>query len=185
MINGGCSFALPEPDGPGLALHTDYTGSQLAAAVSFLQAHPRQVGPITVAIGGVDAVDALERCNFESSCVEASGLADQLGQNLDHILGALRSAAPDAKIILLVFYNPFAVGQPGTNGLWQRYYSSVVKDAASRNEVEVADVARAISGRNYCLLTFLCASGDLHPTDAGYQHIAETLSRVAGLRTAG
>ncbi|MGH9274382.1 MAG: hypothetical protein ACRDZU_07025, partial [Acidimicrobiales bacterium] len=50
MIDGGCFFTTPEPEGPGLALHTSYDGSQLDAAVSFLRAHPDQVNPITVSI---------------------------------------------------------------------------------------------------------------------------------------
>jgi hypothetical protein len=36
----------------------------------------------------------------------------------------------------------------------------------------VADVSEIIHGDNVCRLTFLCVSGDVHPTDAGYRRIA-------------
>ncbi|MEO5839548.1 MAG: SGNH/GDSL hydrolase family protein [Acidimicrobiales bacterium] len=146
MIKGGCEYTLPEPDGPGLALHTDCEGPQLDAAVSFLRAHRRRVGPITVSIGGIDA------------------------------------AAPDAEIILVSFHNPFSISNPGTDRLWQRHYTAVQKGAARRNDVRVVDVAEIVNANNVCQLTFLCDSGDSHPTDAGYRRIAEQIFRVAGYR---
>ena len=92
MINGGCEYSLPEPDGPGLALHTDYEGSQLDAAVSFLRSHRRQVNPITISIGGIDAGDTFaDRCNFDAACIERSGLRSRLDRGLDRILGTLAS----------------------------------------------------------------------------------------------
>jgi hypothetical protein len=93
MINGVCSFTLPEPDGPGLTLHTSYAGPQLDAAVSFLRSHLHQVNPITVSIGGIDAADIIaETCNFDAACIKRSGLRDSFGRGLDRILGA--SAPP-------------------------------------------------------------------------------------------
>jgi lysophospholipase L1-like esterase len=181
MIDGGCSFVLPEPDGPGLSLHTDYAGPQLAAAVSFLQSHPHEVGPVTISIGGIDAGDTIaETCNFDAACVRQSGLRESLGRGLDHILRALQAAAPDTEIVLVAFHNPFAVSNPGTDGLWRRSYTMVQKDAARRNGVLFADVSKIINRGNVCELTFLCASGDPHPTDAGYERIAELIFHVAG-----
>jgi lysophospholipase L1-like esterase len=183
MIHGGCGFTQPEPDGPGLTLHTNYTGSQLDAAVSFLRSHREQVGPITISIGGNDAVNLIaDGCNFDEACVEASGIRHHLGQNLDHILGALRDAAPEAEIVLVVFYNPFSIDVPGSDALWRNAYAIPEKNAARRNGVRVADVTEVINGRNLCAMTFLCRSGDLHPTDAGYRRIGDLIYRVAGFR---
>jgi lysophospholipase L1-like esterase len=183
MINGVCSFTLPEPDGPGLTLHTSYAGPQLDAAVSFLQSHPHQVNPITVSIGGIDAADIIaETCNFDAACIKRSGLRDSVGRGLDRILGAIRAAAPDTEIILVAFYNPFSISNPGTEGLWQRYYTSVQKDAARNNGARVVDISEIAHGPQVCQLTFLCASGDPHPTDAGYRQIAEQIFKVAGYR---
>src|SRR5256886_7082812 len=40
----------------GFALHSNYSGSQEAAALSFLRAHPGQVSPITITLGINDAL---------------------------------------------------------------------------------------------------------------------------------
>lgn len=70
MISGGCFFTSPEPEGPGLTLHTSYDGAQLDAAVSFLDAHRDQVNPITVSIGGIDAATVIaEMCEFDAGCI--------------------------------------------------------------------------------------------------------------------
>jgi lysophospholipase L1-like esterase len=183
MINGGCSFTLPEPDGPGLALHSSYAGPQLDAAVAFLVAHPGQVSPITIAIGANDAKDVIaDGCNFDPVCIDQSGLSVGLALNLDQILGALRTAAPDAQIVVLDTYNPFSRSYPGSDGLWRRHYSTVVKDAARRNGAVLADTFQAIRGPSLCQLTFACSTGDIHPTDAGYQRIADVVFDAAGYR---
>ena len=46
----------------GHALHNDYPGSQLAAALAFLAAHRSQVSPITLSLNGNDANDFLQTC---------------------------------------------------------------------------------------------------------------------------
>ena len=183
MINGGCVFTLPEPEGPGLTLHTSYAGSQLDAAVSFLRSHRHQVGPVTVSIGANDAVEVIaDTCGGDAECIKRSGLRERLGRGLDRILGALHAAAPDTEIIVVAVYNPFSIDHPETAGLWRRYYTNVTKDAARRNDARVADTSEIIHGPQICRLTFLCASGDVHPTDAGYRRIADQIFEVAGYR---
>ena len=181
MINGGCEFTLPDPDGPGLTLHTSYTGPQLDAAISFLRSHRHRVSPITVSIGANDAAGIIaDTCNGDATCVERSGLRDSLGRGLDRILGSIHAAAPDTEIILVVVYNPFSIDHPETDGLWRRQYVTVEKEAARRNGARVADTSEVIHGSQVCRLTFLCLSGDVHPTDAGYRRIADQVFHVAG-----
>jgi lysophospholipase L1-like esterase len=181
MINGGCNFTLPEPEGTGLTIHTSYAGAQLDAAVSFLRSHRQQVSPVTVAIGGNDAADVIsDTCNFDEGCISRSGLRRSLGQGLDRILRAVHVAAPDTEIILVAVYNPFSIDNPGTDGLWRRYYTAVENDAARRNGVRVADTSEIVHGAKVCQLTFLCSSGDPHPTDEGYRRIADQIFHVAG-----
>ena len=181
MINGGCFFTTPEPDGFGLTLHSSYSGPQLDAAVAFLHAHPHQVSPVTISIGAGEAIGALSDCNLDPSCIEASGLRDNLGRNLDSILGAIRAAAPDTEIILVTNYNPFTISNPGSDQLWQRFFTNVEKGAARRNSARVADISEIIHGANaVCRLTFLCSSDDSHPTDTGYKKIANQIFDVAG-----
>jgi lysophospholipase L1-like esterase len=84
-------------------------GSQLDAAVAFLQAHPGQVAFITVEVG---ANDLLHRCfnpdtgRFGRACV--AGLLPGLQTRLITIVDALRTAAgADVPIVAMTYYNPF------------------------------------------------------------------------------
>jgi GDSL-like Lipase/Acylhydrolase family len=183
MVAGGCFWTTPEPDGPGLTLHTAYAGAQLDAALSFLRSHPGQVNPITVSIGGIDVADVIaDECGADRACLEHSGIRERLGASLDRILGALQGAAPDAEIVLVAFHNPFSVEHPETKPLWRRYYTRVEKEAARRNGVGFANVSNIIRASNLCRLTFLCGSGDNHPTDEGYRRIGDLVFREAGFR---
>ena len=46
----------------GHALHNDYSGSQLDAALAFLAAHRGQVSPITLSLNGNDINEFLQTC---------------------------------------------------------------------------------------------------------------------------
>lgn len=181
LITGGCFFTSPEPEGAGLTLHTSYDGAQLDAAVSFLRAHPDLVNPITVSIGGIDVANVIaETCDFDASCVGRSGIRDELGRTLDHILHALRAVAPRAEIILVAFYNPFTVDVPTSDRLWHRVYTTAQRAAAARNGARLADVSGLLDEHDVCAVTFMCSSGDPHPTDLGYRLIAEEVFEAAG-----
>jgi lysophospholipase L1-like esterase len=177
MINGGCFFKLHF----GLPIHTDYSGAQLDAAVAFLRSHPGKVSPITVSIGSNDARSVLPGCNFDPTCIAQSGLEQHLSDNLDRILGALRAAAPDAEIIVLAAYNFFGIANPSSDQLWNQDYVQVVSDAAARYNARFANAFDAIHTTDQlCEFTFLCTTGDLHPTDAGYQVLANLIFDVSG-----
>jgi lysophospholipase L1-like esterase len=84
-------------------------GSQLDAAVSFLEAHPEQVEFITIDIGANDLVN---RCLdpdtglIDRAC--AAELLPGLQARLTHIVEALRTAAgPDVPIVGMTYYDPF------------------------------------------------------------------------------
>jgi lysophospholipase L1-like esterase len=177
MISGGCPFT-----DFGLAIHTDYSGAQLDAAIALLKAHPGQVSPITVGIGVNDALGVLgDQCNFDPTCIAESGFQQHLAQNLDQILGALRAAAPNTEIIVVVFSNPFKIDDPSTDQAWNQDYVQVEASAAARNRAFFANGFDAISTTDQlCQLTFLCTTGDLHPTDTGYQVLANLIDSVSG-----
>ena len=180
MINGGCFFT--SSDGFGLPIHVNYSGAQLDAAVAFLRSHRGKVSPITIDIGANDAADVIsDQCNFDPSCIAQSGLKQHLSDNLDHILGALRGAAPDAEIIVVGVYNVFKITNPSSDDLWNQNYVQVASDAAARNKARFANAFDAIHTTDQiCEFTFLCTSGDAHPTDAGYQVIANLIWSVSG-----
>jgi lysophospholipase L1-like esterase len=122
-----------------------------------------------------------DQCNFDPSCIVQSGLKQHLSDNLDHILGALRGAAPDAEIIVVGVYNVFKITNPSSDDLWNQNYVQVASDAAARNNARFANAFDAIHTTDQiCEFTFLCISGDTHPTDAGYQVIANLIWSVSG-----
>jgi lysophospholipase L1-like esterase len=83
-------------------------GSQLDAAVSFLQAHPGQVAFITINIGSNDLVNRCLDDNglFHRAC--AVEMRPRLQARLTHILDALGTAAgPGVPIVGMRYYDPF------------------------------------------------------------------------------
>jgi lysophospholipase L1-like esterase len=177
MIDGGCFFKSHF----GLPIHVNYSGAQLDAAVAFLRSHRGQVSPITVSIGANDAIGVISDCNFDPSCIARSGLTQHLSDNLDHILGALRSAAPDTEIIVVAAYNVFKPTDSSSDDLWNQNYVQVASDAAARDGARFANGFDAIHTTDQiCQLTFICTTGDQHPTDAGYQVLANLIWSVSG-----
>jgi lysophospholipase L1-like esterase len=167
----------------GLALHDEFSGSQLDAATAFLRAHPGQVSPITISIGTADMSTAIEDCNAAPVCVARSGVFRRVRENLTVILGSLRAAAPTADILLLLSHNVTVVDFPDDNPLWAAFVLEL-RTIAAAHEVRVADAFTAItlSGRT-CELTFACLPGELadsHPNDAGYAVMARLFYRAAG-----
>ena len=116
MISGGCDFT-----DSGLALHDEFTGPQLDTAVNFLRDHPGQVDPITISVGAADLLDTFYGCNGDTACVLHSGLAEQLARNLATILGRLRTAAPHARILLLLPHNGAVFDLPHSSQLWATF----------------------------------------------------------------
>jgi lysophospholipase L1-like esterase len=163
FLTDGCFFT-----DIGIDLHNNFTGSQMDAAVTFLRSHRGQVGPVTLSTGGDDIAEALYDCNADPDCVAGSGLANRLADELGQILSRLRSAAPDAEIILLLPLNGASINLPGSNDVWGTYVEQM-RSIAAAHRVRVVDAFSAItlSGRE-CELTFLCSTGDEHPTDDGY-----------------
>jgi lysophospholipase L1-like esterase len=141
------------------------------------------VAPITLSIGGNDAL--VRPVHADSSARAA------LRGNLDRILDRLAAAvAPSGRAVAEVaciqtVYNPFAnhaapvtlvgdaVPPPSGRGL-----NAVIRAAAARLDLRVAEVSHAFRGRAV-ELTWI-ASGDIHPTEAGHRLIAETYLAAGG-----
>jgi lysophospholipase L1-like esterase len=161
-------------------------GSQLAAAVAFLQSHPGEVAFVTFDIGAND--------------VFSGGGVPAIAVNLPPILAALKAAAgPNVPILAMNYYDPFVapvwfetqsmtalqaeVAQTvGFNDFLEGIYGAFA--------VEVADVEQAFSVtdltlvngtpvnvRRACDWTWACATPpvgfDVHANTAGYGIIAE------------
>jgi lysophospholipase L1-like esterase len=176
MINGDCPFTHAF----GLTIHTSYDGAQLAAAVAFLRAHPGQVSPVTISIGANDT-GMFDTCHFDPTCIQQSGAPVRLAEHLDAILGALRAAAPDTEIIVVGAYNLNKISHPSSDAVWNQFYVQVSAAAAARHQAYFANAFAAIDTRDQlCRLTFLCVNGDPHPTNAGYQALADLIFATSG-----
>lgn len=189
MLNGGCP-------GAGM-LHDSYgsASSQAGAAVNFLTAHPGQVDLISVDIGSNDLLQNLVYpCLADpdpASCI-AGGMNSTLyalGAHYATLLTELRAAAPHARIVLFNYYNPLALGMPGSDA-FAAAASDVVDTLAQTFHASVADAFSAMNHRAgspserafLCSRTWECTSyADIHPTDLGYRTLAVALQHaVAG-----
>jgi lysophospholipase L1-like esterase len=180
FIHGGCSGR-----GDVKGLHNAYKGTQLAAALAFLRAHPGQVGPITLTLWGNDLFDDFAPSCKDPQCVvthSAAGLA-RFTSRLSTIVGKLRVAAPRAEIILTGAWN-FDVEHRALVDPLFRSIDAAIAGVAQAQKARVARMYRVFdaTGKNpkVCTLTFICAKGDPHPTDAGYRAMAAAFLAASG-----
>jgi lysophospholipase L1-like esterase len=188
MINGGvCSYA---------------EGSQLKAAIGFLETH--QVRLVTLDIGGDDVDHCFTSTNIEG-CVAAA--IPTLSNNLVSILEQLRAAAGhETLIVAMNYYDPFlAAWTQGPSGqalaresvTATTGFNSVLESIYKSFDVPVADVARAYRITNFAtvpdldlplnvLLTLTWTwtgappplGPDIHPNAAGYAVIAGAFAKT-------
>ena len=102
LVNGGiCGYS-----GGAETSYTSPAGSQLAAATSYLSAHPGQVSLVTIDIGANDLNPCLVLTDSAAvqACVEkAIPVAEQ---NLTSVLAGLRLAGYRGTIIGMTYYDP-------------------------------------------------------------------------------
>jgi lysophospholipase L1-like esterase len=160
-----CSYHPPFP------LHTDYSGSQIDAALGVLRAHRGQVSPITINIGGAD--------------LGRGRSLEHIQANLSRILARLREAAPYSEIIVLGYYNPFVVTVPGSDAL-AHDFNAHLAGAAAQHRAEFVDPLPVFNPpvdeiATICRLTGMCTPlQDTHASDAGYQTLADLLLAASG-----
>jgi lysophospholipase L1-like esterase len=206
-VNYGCpgewtdSFLGDAPCPYPLPLHDPYTGSQMAAADAFLSPHPSQTSPVTIDIGGNDALHVFNACKAEflpdldavESCVAAQtpSTAAHIAQNLGTILAHLRADAPKTEIIVVGLYNVLVVLFGPDSDALAAELNSAMADTAAAYEARFADPLPVFNppGPNeiatICTLTYICTAGDIHPTDAGYQAMANVVFEASGYSKLG
>jgi lysophospholipase L1-like esterase len=181
FLNGGCWWLQDSHN----TLHNTFTGSQMAAALAFLNAHPGQVSPITVAMGFNDFFFG---CGFTPDCVRST--LPQTIVNLNKIFGALRQAAPYSEILVVQYDNPFAYSDLSTNAAVEAL-NGVINTEAGLYRDRVVDAFTPFNlappqPQTLCALTLFCTPlQDVHPSDAGYQVIAQLLWAASGYNHQG
>jgi lysophospholipase L1-like esterase len=179
----------------GHALHDDYSGAQRDAALSFLRRHRGQVSPITVALNGNDINEYLASCPpGDLACLQAgaSAATAAYGARLLTLLRELRAAAPDALIVVVGAYNP-NVGAFGFTDPLFRGVNAAQAAAAAAVDGRFADPFpvfnpagdEAAETAAICRLTLICTARDGHPSDAGYQALADIVWQTYRARPPG
>jgi lysophospholipase L1-like esterase len=179
FIRGGCPVALT-----GFPLHDSFSGSQLDAAIAFLRAHRGEMRPITITLWGNDVRELLRACGPDLECVLSGAPAtiDRLASNLDSILRQLRTAAPNAEIVVTGAWDSF-VGDFATADPLFIAMNAAMAEFAARNDARFADVFpifnpqgdEAAETAAICTLLLICTEGDSHPSDAGYRVLGEAV----------
>jgi lysophospholipase L1-like esterase len=180
FTKGGCPWLAEKR-----RLHDAFRGSQLAAALAFLRAHPGEVSPITVTLWGNDFFPLVDACKGDPACVQKrmGSIASRLGS----ILTRLRQAAPEADIVVTGAWNPGDADFGQTDPVF-RALDGQIRRAAAPAKARVADMRSVfnIGGTptarraRICSLTFACKGGDPHPTDAGYRAMAKAFLGASG-----
>ena len=167
------------------------------AAVQFLQAHPGQVSPITLTIGGNDLLALLSQALKDPSGTIAllPGIYKRYRANLDTILSKLRTAAPGAAIIVTTQPNPFGglgspplpAGLPDLAVTALRPLNNLMKDEAPKYGAIIADSAAAFDaypggGSALSWVPIYLPKGriEIHPTPQGYKVYGEALIKASG-----
>lgn len=161
---------------------------------------------VTITIGGNDLLDLLPQYVLQGQCPSREALLSRpeclstlraamgrLAANLDAILSRLRQAAPQVPIVVVTLYNPFSgrdqqlgalgdlalEGEEGT--ALPTGVNDVIRDAARRHNVLVADVFPPFQGRS----PELVSSDMIHPNQSGYRVMAEAVLSVLGVPSPG
>jgi lysophospholipase L1-like esterase len=185
FVAGGCPWLAG-----GRALHDGFHGAaQLGAALAFLRAHPNEVSPITLNLGGNDAQAFADGCKGSFACARAGApkAMKQITSRLSSILQRLRGAAPKANIIVVGIWNNDVTTTRQSDPLYRAFDQAIGRTAA-RASAHFADPFPVFNPQGslrrerarICAYTFTCTRDDGHPTDAGYRAIASTVFAASG-----
>ena len=186
FIQGGCPSPIPP--------HFPYTGPQLTAAVNFLKANPGKVTIVTLDIGSNDVLR--DTTITSSGCVINQPQFDTDLATLDaNLTGTILPAIYKAltpkghitdRIVMMNYYDPLQNVCPNTVPDTQTLNQHLAADVSGFGTI--VDVFGAFGGAgvpnpNLCTLTWFtvgCPTSpppvDIHPTDSGYEVIANTFA---------
>jgi len=145
--------------------------SQLVRAEAALRENPGAV--VTLSIGANDLLREADGTDAEREAALA-----RYAENLDHILRTLKNASdPAPQITVLAIYNP----APGSfTDEWAGRLNGEVRAAAERNGARVAAADQAFRNHEAEYSHYDQYSRDIHPTDRGYEALAQTFAEATG-----
>jgi lysophospholipase L1-like esterase len=153
------------------------------------------VSLITLTLFGNDLPILLNPCTaggqIDLSCVQANApsFIAGLAGRISGILRQLRLAAPDADIIVTGAWDSYITVLTFADPLFQAI-NKALTEAAAANRARFADPFLvfnpqgdlAAEAQTLCRLSLLCTQNDSHPSDAGYQALADIVFDVFALR---
>jgi lysophospholipase L1-like esterase len=109
-----------------------------------------------------------------------------VGKNFLTILTQLRAAAPNSEIIVTGAWDSFIGTFDIADPLFEALNLSIA-NAAAKKQARFADPFPIFNPQGdvsaetqaICTLTLLCTEGDTHPSDAGYQALADVVFDVS------
>lgn len=189
---GASGQSLPGGYRTAYPLHVKYSGSQLAAGVSFLKTHPH-TRLVTLMIGANDFFLCEETTKDGcASSSEQEAVLSRLGKNLETILKAVRKTGYRGQIMLVGYYS-LDYANPNDNAL-SNALDGVMQKVAAAFHAEYAhgyrsfEAASRFSGGDPCragLLTQLYTKGKpnsscgIHPAPAGAAVLASAVDTRA------
>ena len=190
MINGGCIDKLQNK--------VAYAGSQLQAAVNFINGHKGQVSPVTLDIGADNFLLKNDvNTNNAPNCTLASSFNSDLARMdsdlTNTILPQLTAALTvngqrTGDLIIPNYYDPEQNLCPNLVSVSQEINQHIANDASSFGVIMV-DIFTAFGGPatpnpNIPILTWIGSGFPLalaiHPRSVGYQLMATTIEQTVG-----
>ena len=177
FVHGGCPWTTHY----AFSLHDNFVGNQLDAAIAFLRAHRGRVELVTLTLWGNDVIEFIDSCDDQKCIIDRAPEAiAELGRRLGVIVRALRRAAPDAEIVVTGPWNSNIDDFTSTDPMFTAL-GAAMHDATNRAGGRYAEMLPTFNPQGdlnteraaICALTLLCANGDSHPSDLGYQTMAE------------
>ena len=184
----GCSASTPWPDGVAYP-----TMTQLAAAISFIDAHHGRIGLITITIGGNDLGGTDD--NVPPIATNIANVSAQLRAAAGRSVPIIGLTYPDAGLADWLNGPSGVSTAEGSITAFQQVINPDWKAAYASSNVTFVDITAASGAYtaltqlvNYstygeipyavaqiCNLTGMCSASNVHPTNAGYTLIAKQI----------
>jgi len=145
------------------------------------QAAGRRVSPITIDIGGNDAL-AAERASNDVRAATIERVERNIATLLDQLIAATtQDGRRTADIAIMTYYNPFPGDEtdPASAAYWGARLNDAIARVAEERGVAVADISDAFAGGNVYRYTYI-AAGDVHANADGHALIAQYFLEALG-----